>query len=73
MTTTDFPHVLLRQAATTDEVEFIEVHIYGSLNRNAIERILIPKRVLDVPEDALLVDSMRRKLAEVGSALELYS
>jgi hypothetical protein len=73
MTAKDFPPILLRQARATDEVDFIEVHIYGSMNRESIERMLVPKGVLDVPEDALLVDSMRRKLAEVGAGLEIYS
>ena len=73
MTEKDFPPVLLRQAKGTDEVEFVEVHIYGSLNRRSIERLIIAERVMQVPEDALLVNSIRRKLAEVGATVEFYS
>jgi hypothetical protein len=84
MTTKDFPAILLRQAKATDDVEFIEVHIYGSLNRHAIKHVWVPKRVLDVPGDAtpediirkqenqLFVDSMRRKLKDIAM-VEIYS
>jgi hypothetical protein len=69
----DFPGILLRQGHRTDDVEFIEVHIYGSLNRESIECMWIAKRVLQVPEEKLLAESIKRKLERVGAKVEYYS
>jgi hypothetical protein len=41
MTENDFSHVLLKTGATPSDDEFIEVHIYGSLNRSALHSVLI--------------------------------
>ena len=62
----------MRYGKGTDEVDFIEVHIYGSLNRRSIERVSISKQELEIPEELLLVDSLRRKLSEVGASVEVY-
>jgi len=68
----DFAGILLKQAAGTDEVEFVEVHIYGSLNRSAIECVRIPQKEVRSPEAKVIVKSMGRKLAEVGATLVVY-
>lgn len=54
-------------------MDFIEVHIYGSLNRHAIERVFISKQEVEFPDEELpLIDSLRRKLSEVGASVEIY-
>jgi len=58
----DFPTILLQQAKGTDEVDFVEVHIFGSLNQMSIERMVIPKDELSTPENQILVEGIRAKL-----------
>jgi hypothetical protein len=65
MTAKDFPRLVLGQDALTDKTDFIEVHIYGSLNRHAIEVVVGPKPQSE--EDRVIVSSIERKLKEVGS------
>ncbi len=49
--------------------DFIEVHIYGSINRSAIERVIVPatkKRA-----DLVIVKSLRKKLRDINIPLEV--
>ena len=66
-----FARILLMQTADTGKDDFIEVHIYGPLHRKSIERIIGPPP--NSEEDEILVRSIRRKLAEVGAAIEIRS
>jgi hypothetical protein len=64
----DFAEILLESSEKTD-CEFIEVHIFGSLHRRTIDRITMkaPRK----KADKVLVESIRRKIEEVGSRLEI--
>jgi hypothetical protein len=65
-----FPSILLTNSTKTDGGDFIEVHIYGSMNRHSIEQVRGPRPAAD--EDRVIVDSIERKLNEVGASLILY-
>jgi hypothetical protein len=70
MNTADFPQLLLKQHASTDKGEFIEVHIYGSINRRAIEKIVGPRPASE--EDKVIMASIESKLAPFGARLVVY-
>lgn len=69
--TEDFSDILLNQTGKTDRDDFVEVHIYGPLHRKAVERVVGPFPKL--PEDSVLVSSLRERLGEVGASLEFYT
>ena len=64
----DWPAILQADNGGTGNSDFIEVHIYGSLNRNAIESVAgkTPK----TREDRLLWKRVKRKLAEAGAGVQ---
>jgi hypothetical protein len=65
----NYPGILLSEPTRSLEADFIEVHIYGSIHRTAVERITGP-----IPKDhsdRVILRSLKRKLAEVGVALDL--
>jgi len=62
-----FPVILLGSGERAGD--FMEVHIYGSIHRRAIERVVrIGKKVRR--QDAVLIKSMKRKLTEFGADYE---
>jgi hypothetical protein len=63
----DFPSLLVNAAQA--EPDFVEVHIFGPVNRRAIARVvgMIPSR----RQDKALLKSLKRKLGEVGAVLEI--
>lgn len=65
-----FPKLLLRSGGPPEADDFIEVDIYGPIHRRGIERVVgpSPRRKKDKPIHA----DLRRKLREVGIALETY-
>jgi|SRR5438552_6173616 len=64
----DFPAILV--SSMPADPDFIEVHIYGPIHRRGIAAVRgpAPKR----PAERAIVDSIRRKLKEVGAGLELF-
>ena len=66
----DFAGILLRVFVKPPHEEFIEVHIYGPLHRQSIERLVTrkPKRKA---QRAILKD-IQRKLTEVGAKVEFH-
>ena len=63
----DFPGILLSAGTGPSDGDFIEVHIFGSIHRRAVERVIgpPPKRA-----ERSLHRSLERKLREVGAHLE---
>lgn len=69
-TTADHPSILQKDHGGTGDGDFIEVHIYGSLNRRAIEKVVgyKPKTF----EDRVIWKRVKRELDSLGAeALEL--
>ena len=65
----DFPGILQQSTGDTAADDFIEVNIYGPLNRRSIERILgkAPKR----KADQIIVADLRRKLKSDGLSIPI--
>jgi hypothetical protein len=65
----DFGKILLQPGAESAADDFIEVHIYGSLNSRGIERVVgkLPSR----KADRVLLKSIEYKLQELGAKFEL--
>lgn len=61
----DFPKILLKNSfAGTADDEFIEVHIYGSFNSGAIEKVTLGKA--STKADKALLSSIKKKLTKAG-------
>jgi hypothetical protein len=67
-TSADFPAILLKQKGAPDTDEFIEVHVYGTLDLTSVERFRAPKPKL--PEDVVLARRLLRRLKECGIQVE---
>lgn len=65
----DFPGVLLSQGKVADDDNFIEVHIFGPIQRRAIERVVGPKP--KKRQDVALWKALDGCLKEVGAVLEV--
>jgi hypothetical protein len=65
----DFPSILTVDRGETGNSDFIEVHIFGPINKYSIEKIVgsNPK----TKEDRLISKRLEKKLAEIDIALEL--
>jgi hypothetical protein len=62
MQPSDFPKVLLTPSAPGAEGDFIEVHIYGSLHRQNIERLSVRKPRKKA--DQVLLKEIEKKLRD---------
>ncbi|MBS3847729.1 hypothetical protein KD146_03360 [Devosia sp. BSSL-BM10] len=60
----DFPGILQKDVGDTGEGDFIEAHIYGSINRNAIESVVGPKP--KVRADRIIWDAVVQRLNNAG-------
>jgi hypothetical protein len=66
----DYPGILQMDQGGTGDGDFIEVHIYGSLNRRAIEKVVGPKP--KTFEDRVIWKRVKRELSSLGAeAVEL--
>jgi hypothetical protein len=65
---TDFPRILVNDRGGTGNSDFIEVHIFGPLNRYTIERLIGPAP--KTREDRLLWRRLGRQLGTVGIPVE---
>ena len=63
-----YPGILLKQGTGPENVDFIEVHIFGEIHRRAIEKVVGPK---PKNREKALWKSLERKLSEVGAVLEV--
>jgi hypothetical protein len=64
----EYPEVLLTSGTGPEDDNFIEVHIFGPINRRAFERVVGPKP--GNRNDAVLWQRLERQLHEVGAVLE---
>jgi hypothetical protein len=64
----DFPSILAFDRGGTGNSDFIEVHIYGPLNKYSVEKVIGP--VPRTREDRLIFRRLERKLSEIGATLE---
>lgn len=64
----DFPGVLIEQDTATDQVDFIEVHIFRGFSRGAVNRIVVstPKTT----EDKILLRRVKKNCAAAGIGYE---
>ena len=65
---TDFPSILANDRGGTGNSDFVEVHVYGPLNKYSIEKVIGP--LPRTREDRLIVKRLVRKLSEIGASLE---
>jgi hypothetical protein len=63
-----FPGILLVQGEVHPQPEFIEVHIWGSIHRRAIERVVGP--AARSRADQVMWKSIKRKLDQLGVTIE---
>jgi hypothetical protein len=65
-----FARVLLTESsAPGSSDEFVEVHIFGPIHRSNIEKVIGPRA--SNRADRLILESVKRKLRDVGAELEL--
>ncbi|HEX5717900.1 MAG TPA: hypothetical protein VF179_17205 [Thermoanaerobaculia bacterium] len=65
----EFPAVLLRQKAGSEESGFVEVHIYGPISVHAVDKVILRKG-RSQPRKAMVLE-LRDRLAKVGVGLEV--
>lgn len=65
----DFPRILLTPGKDESDQDFIEVHIFGSIHRAAVEIVAGPQPRAHA--DQVILKSLRRKLNEAGANLEI--
>lgn len=66
----DFARILLTLGKDESDQDFIEVHIYGTIHRAAVEKVAGPEPRAHA--DKVILKSLKRKLKEVGATLEIY-
>lgn len=66
----DFPSILMNNS-NSDDPDFIEVHIYGSIHRKAIEKVTALKPTSKA--DKVILKSIEKKLKDIGATLEVIS
>ncbi len=64
----EYPQILLDEGEEGGAVDYIEVHIYGTFNRESIERITGPEP--RTREDRVIWEKIARLVTEVGGTLE---
>jgi hypothetical protein len=65
----DFPSILIVDRGGTGNSDFIEVHIFGPVNKYSIEKVVGPNP--KTREDRLIAKRLEKKLSEIDIALEL--
>jgi hypothetical protein len=64
----EFSSILATDRGGTGNSDFIEVHIFGPLNKYTVEKVIGPKP--RTREDRLILKLLKRKLSEIGATLE---
>lgn len=62
----EYSGLLLKQGATSEEDEFIEVHIWGPMTVLTMEQVKVASPVLRPRQRATIVNALRAKLAKHG-------
>lgn len=60
----EFPSILQKDVGDTGEADFVEAHIYGSINRNAIESVVGPKPLLKA--DRIIWAALVQRMKNAG-------
>lgn len=68
MTTEDYPGILQSDRGGTGNSDFVEVHIYGTLNQKALEKVSTSQP--SMPEDKMLWKVVCRDLKKIGVETE---
>ncbi len=68
-TRTDEYSTIIMEEGSNGADDFIEVHIYGSINRSAIERVIVPAP--KTRADKVILKSLKRKLRDINIPLEV--
>lgn len=66
----EFPGLLLHSDGDRDKDEFVEVHIYGPINRRSIECVFGPKP--KKKQDKVLFEKLRETLDDINVPLNVY-
>lgn len=63
-----YPGLLLQQGATSEDDQFIEVHIWGPMTRRTFERVIVkqPQRQVDI----IKLNALREMLGDAGVTIE---
>lgn len=69
--TDQFPNILMEPRRSESDCDFVEVHIFGPINRLGIERIVGPKPTGRV--DSLVWKQLARRAKELGAVVEVTS
>lgn len=64
----DFPKFLLEDRLGTGDSDYIEVHIFGSFNRNSIEKVVGPPPCRR--EEKVLWARLKRLMSDIGGSVE---
>lgn len=64
----EFPRILLKDGKGTADADYIEVHIFGPLNRYSIERVI--GRMPHAREDRAIWNRIKRLLESIGARME---
>jgi hypothetical protein len=65
-----FPSVLLRVGSSSQDDDFVEVHIYGSLHRRNISRLIV--RRPKPKADRAILKQLKARLTAIGATVETY-
>ena len=65
----EFPSILLRQTAGSEESGFVEVHVYGPLSVRSVDRVILRKG-RSQPRKAVILE-LRNRLTKAGVSLEV--
>jgi hypothetical protein len=65
----EFPGILVKDKGGTESSDFIEVHIFGLINRYTIENVYGPKPM--TREDRLILQKLERQLKSLGVPMEI--
>ena len=66
----DYPQILLSPGKTSEDDNFLEVHIYGGIHRRAIKKVIGPE---PKKGERALKQSVEKKLKEVGATFEILT
>ncbi|HYV06817.1 MAG TPA: hypothetical protein VFB82_19635 [Blastocatellia bacterium] len=65
----EYSGVLIRQGATPEDDEFVEVHIWGSMSRRTIERVIVPRP--RTKAERTIIKAIGEALGMAGATLEV--
>jgi len=67
----EFPTLLLQQGATSEDDDFIEVHIWGPMTRRTFERVVLEPSPNATRAEKVRLKALKATLDEAGVAVEV--